>query len=115
MKQWIVAAALAVAGCSGGSAPQAGIPEFSSDRIKADVAFLADDKLEGRFTGSPGYLAAARHVADRFAELGLTPGNNGSWYQQVPFAEAKRKADAPSYIRIGDQEFTNGGDRKSVV
>jgi hypothetical protein len=71
---------------------------------------LADDKLEGRFTGSPGYMAAAKHVADRFAELGLTPGNNGSWYQQVPFAEARRKPGAPSYIRIGDQEFPNGGD-----
>ena len=109
MKRLIMAAALALAGCSGAS-KQAAAPEFSGERMKADVTFLADDKLEGRYTGSPGYMAAAKHVADRFAELGLTPGNNGSWYQQVPFAEAKRKAGAPSYIRIGDQEFTNGGD-----
>ena len=110
MKRLIMAAALAMTGCSGPSSQQAGTPEFSSDRMKADVAFLADDKLEGRFTGSPGYMAAAKHVADRFAELGLTPGNNGSWYPQVPFAEATRKPDAPSYIRIGNQEFANGGD-----
>lgn len=111
MKRMILAAALLVAGCSGQSSRQAaGTPEFSSDRMKADIAFLADDKLEGRFTGSPGYLAGAKYVADRFAELGLTPGNNGGWYQQVPFAEAKRKEGAPSFIRIGDQEFTNGGD-----
>ena len=101
---------VALAGCSGRQAEQSAQPEFSGDRIKADVAYLADDRLEGRFTGSPGYDIAAKYVADRFAELGLTPGNNGNWYQQVPFAEAKRKQGAPSYIRIGDQEFANGGD-----
>ena len=106
----IAAALLALAGCSGQQSEQGVGPQFSGDRIKADVAYLADDRLEGRFTGSPGYDIAAKYVADRFAELGLKPGNNGSWYQQVPFAEANRKQGAPSYIRIGDQEFANGGD-----
>lgn len=110
MKRLIMAAALAVAACSGQSGQRADAPEFSSDRIKTDVAFLADDKLEGRFTGSPGYLTAAKYVADEFARIGLTPANNGGWYQQVPFAEARRKADAPSFIRIGDREFVNGVD-----
>jgi hypothetical protein len=110
VKRLVLVALLALAGCSGGSSQQANVPEFSGDRIKADVAFLADDKLEGRYTGSPGYMAAAKYVADRFAKLGLTPGNNGSWYQQVPFAKAERRTDAPSYIRIGDKEFTNGVD-----
>jgi hypothetical protein len=101
---------LAISACSGGSSPEANVPEFSGDRIKADVAFLADDKLEGRYTGSPGHMAAAKYVADRFAKLGLTPGNNGDWFQQVPFAKAERRKDAPSYIRIGDKEFANGVD-----
>ena len=101
---------MAVAGCSKGPSDQASSSQFSGDRIKADVAYLADDRLEGRFTGSPGYDIAAKYVADRFAELGLKPGNEGNWYQQVPFAEAKRKQGAPSYIRIGDREFANGMD-----
>ena len=106
----LVAALLALAGCSGQQDDRAADPQFSGDRIKADVAYLADDRLEGRYTGSPGYDIAAKYVADRFAELGLKAGNNGSWYQQVPFAEARRKQGAPSYIRIGDREFVNGGD-----
>ena len=106
----LVAMLLALASCSGQSTQQSSAPTFSGDRIKADVAYLADDRLEGRYTGSPGYDIAAKYVADRFAELGLKPGNNGSWYQQVPFAEARRKQGAPSYIRIGDREFANGGD-----
>lgn len=111
MKRLILAAMLAVAGCSASNDDQkSAMPEFSGDRIKADVAYFADDKLEGRYTGSPGYTIAAKHVADRFAELGLKPGNNGSWYQQVPFAKATRRKDAPSYVRIGDQQFDNGGD-----
>ena len=112
MKQLLFAAAmlLSLGGCARQDTTPAGSPEFSGDRIKADVAYLADDKLEGRYTGSKGYDIAAKYVADRFAKLGLKPGNNGSWYQQVPFAEATRKPDAPSYVRIGDKEFTNGGD-----
>jgi hypothetical protein len=85
-------------------------PDFSGDRIKADVAYLADDKLEGRYTGSPGYMTAAHYVADRFAKLGLTPGNNGSWYQQIAFAQATRRAGAPSALQIGSQRFANGVD-----
>ncbi|HET7709505.1 MAG TPA: M28 family metallopeptidase [Sphingomicrobium sp.] len=110
MKRALIAAALAIAGCSRQGGEQSAAPEFSSDRMKADVAFLADDKLEGRFTGSSGYMAAAKYVSDQFAEIGLNPGNNGSWYQQVPFAEARRKPGEPSYIRIGDREFPNGVD-----
>ena len=104
-----IALMLAVAGCTKTSDRPADA-DASADRIKADVAYLADDRLEGRFTGSPGYDMAAKYVADRFTELGLTPGNNGSWYQQISFAEANRKQGAPSFIRIGDQEFPNGGD-----
>ena len=99
-----------VAACSGQSGTQTAAPEFSGDRMKSDVAFLADDKLEGRFTGSPGYMAAAKYVSGQFAEIGLKPGNNGNWYQQVPFAEASRRKDAPSFMRIGDREFPNGVD-----
>jgi hypothetical protein len=111
MKRRILTIALAaVAATACNTAKTVAAPEFSGDRIKADVAYLADDRLEGRYTGSPGYRIAARYVADRFAKLGLTPGNHGSWYQDVPFAEAKRRAGAPSGIRIGDTEFANGVD-----
>lgn len=84
--------------------------EFSPDRIKSDVTFLADDLLEGRGTGTEGYELAARFVASRFMGMGLQPGNQGSWFQQVPFAETRLKPGTPSYIRIGDTQFENGVD-----
>jgi len=63
--------------------------EFSADRFKSHVAFLADDLLEGRDTGSRGHEIAAAYVASQFMGLGLKPaGANGGWYQQVPFRSA---------------------------
>lgn len=108
----IALAVLAAGACTNNHASNnnASTPDFSGDRIKADVAYLADDKLEGRFTGTPGYMMAAKYVADRFAKLGLTPGNRGTWYQQVPFAEAERKPGAASGVTIGGQQFANGVD-----
>jgi hypothetical protein len=101
-------AAVALSACN--SSDQTSAPQFSGDRIKSDVTFLADDRLEGRYTGSPGYDIAARYVAGRFAALGLQPANNGSWYQQVPFRKAERRKGTASRLVIDGQSFANGVD-----
>jgi hypothetical protein len=75
---------LAFAGVAPAQTPAG--PSFSADRFRAHVAFLADDRLEGRDTGSRGHEIAAAYVASQFMALGLKPGGEGgSWYQQVPF------------------------------
>lgn len=102
------AAALLLA-CAAFTGPAAA-QTFSPERIRADVTFLADDLLEGRNTGTRGYDIAAAYVANRFASLGLQPGNGGSYYQQVPFVLATIKPDAVNAIRIGGQAFANGED-----
>ena len=40
-------------------------------RLRADVAYLADDALEGRGTGTPGNDSSAAFISRRYAELGL--------------------------------------------
>ena len=40
-------------------------------KIKEDVTYLADDKLEGRKTGTEGEKMAAEYIANRFKDLGL--------------------------------------------
>ena len=52
------------------------VPSAAPDveRLRAHVAYLASDKLEGRRTGTAGAEAAARYVADEFRRLGLVPG-----------------------------------------
>lgn len=78
---------------------------FSPDRIRADVTFLADDLLRGRDTGSEGYRIAANYVAAEFARLGLTPaGDDGTYFQEVPFKTAQVDADASTMsVTVGDQ------------
>ncbi|MEN3972771.1 M28 family peptidase [Sphingomicrobium sp. XHP0235] len=67
------------------------------DAVRAHVEFLADDLLEGRDAGSRGYDVAALYVASRFRALGLQPGGeNGSWYQQVPFVKTVSTAQSAS-------------------
>jgi hypothetical protein len=66
-------------------------PTFTPERFRAHVAFLADDLLEGRDTGSRGHDIAARYVASVFDSIGLKPGGTaGSWYQQVPLQKTTR-------------------------
>jgi Zn-dependent M28 family amino/carboxypeptidase len=63
-------------------------------RIRSDVGYLADDKLEGRETGTRGYDLAADYVAKRFNDIGLKPaGENGGFFQTVPLLKATREAE----------------------
>src|SRR5438128_5816623 len=43
----------------------------SVERLRAHVAYLASDKLEGRRTGSEGANLAAEYIAREFARYGL--------------------------------------------
>jgi len=44
-----------------------------ADRLQRDIAYLADDRLEGRGTGTAGNDSAASWLARRHAALGLEP------------------------------------------
>jgi Zn-dependent M28 family amino/carboxypeptidase len=62
-----------------------GAHKLSADRIKADVAYLASDRLEGRGPGTRGEILATEYIADEFKKAGLKPmGNNGTYFQSVP-------------------------------
>ncbi len=61
-----------------------------SPSILDDIRYLADDRLGGRLTGSPGADTAAAYLARRFAAVGLQPAPGG-WFQ--PFTISP---DAPT-------------------
>ncbi len=51
--------------------------------LKKDLTFLADDKLEGRETGTIGAELAADYISKRFMEAGLEPkGDSSTFYQE---------------------------------
>ena len=69
--------------------------------LEQDVAFLANDTLKGRETGSPEEVLAATYIQKRFQEIGLAPkGNAGTYFQTFTF---KPKLDPHGKI-----QFVNG-------
>lgn len=54
---------------------------ISSMELLSYVEEMSDDKYMGRLTGTPEYDEVALWLAKYFDDLGLQPGNNGSWYQ----------------------------------
>ena len=58
---------------------------ITREAMETHLNFLADDALLGRMTGSEGYDKAADYVAKQFESLGLEPGGDDGWFQQVPF------------------------------
>jgi Peptidase family M28 len=78
------------------SAEQKAMMQITGDRMAAHVKFLADDLLEGRGTATRGYDLAALYVQNQFQDLGLLPGANGSYYQEVPFLKSDLQTDQSS-------------------
>jgi hypothetical protein len=56
-----------------------------AERWWAHIAYLADDSLQGRETGSEGHHKAADYVADQFKKAGLKPGGTNGYFQPVSF------------------------------
>jgi hypothetical protein len=63
--------------------------QASASQLKADITYLADDKLKGRQPGTEGYKMAADYVIERLKAYGVQPaGDGGSWLQQVKLRKA---------------------------
>jgi hypothetical protein len=110
-------------GCAQGEAPavdeNAAIDTISEQALKDHLAYLADDAREGRMAGQPGYDEAARYVADQFAAMGVEPGGEDGYFQQVPLISYRIDEDSTTVIAHRDgkdtelqykEHFTMGGD-----
>jgi len=95
----VLAALLLLGACERSPAPASPAADpAAAGRIEADVRYLADDKLEGRETGTRGYDLAADYVAERYAQIGLQPaGDDGTFFQQVPLLKATREQDGAKF------------------
>ena len=60
--------------------PQTLLDSIRPEGIRAHMAFLSDDLLEGRGTGTRGHMLTAKYIEAQFQEMGLTPAGEGSSY-----------------------------------
>ncbi len=67
----------------------------------AHVKELADDRYEGRLTGTPGYDRAAEYVAKSFKKLGLKPAGTNGYLQDVALKEQSVDYAASALTLVG--------------
>src|SRR5690242_6446351 len=58
--------------------------------LQHHIQFLADDRLEGRRTGTAGEQKAAAYIADQFKQIGLQPKGSADYYQSFEINEGKQ-------------------------
>lgn len=61
--------------------------EITARGLAEPVAFLANDRLEGRFPGTAGERKTLEYLQQSFRQLGLQPPPGGNYLQEVPLVE----------------------------
>ena len=87
---------------AGSAAPAAGEGDKGA-RWWAHVEALANDAMEGRGTGTPGYDRAADYVIGQFKAMGLKPAGTQGYRQPVAFVEQRILSDRSSAALVGPQ------------
>lgn len=64
-----------------------GIDSITEADLHAKIKTLASDEFQGRAPSSPGEEITVAYIRDEFIKYGMEPGNNGSWYQDVPLVD----------------------------
>jgi Zn-dependent M28 family amino/carboxypeptidase len=82
----VLASLWALAGCAPKTETKVPGP-VTADAIKSQIAVLANDSLMGRKPFTIGETKATAYIASEFKKAGLEPGNNGSYFQDVPMVQ----------------------------
>ncbi len=73
------------------------------NNLKAEISFLADDKLEGRRTGTNGERLAYIYLADQFKGIGLAAkGDSGTYIQPFNIDDGKQINSTTHFIVNGN-------------
>jgi len=83
--------------------------------IKTHIGYLADDKLEGRRTGTAGEKLAYEYISNEFAKEKLLPkGENQGYIQDFEVNEGKQ-VDSTTALWINDNLMANEKDYFPLV
>ena len=69
------------------------------NNLRAHVQYLADDKLEGRSTGSAGENMAMEYISNQFKLTGLQPKGTNGYVQQFNIPEGKQ-IDSTTFLSL---------------
>jgi hypothetical protein len=94
---------------------RAGLERIREADLRADLAFIASDGLEGRMSLQPGDAAATQWVAAEFAKAGLEPAavdaaGAPSFLQETPIVEYRPNRSASFIALTGSGRRWGAGD-----
>ena len=73
--------------------------------LETHIHYLADPRLEGRRTGTPGEKAASDYIAGALAQAGVqAKGDNNGWLQAFPIDQG-REVSRDAYLVVNDRPF----------
>jgi hypothetical protein len=70
--------------------------------LKKHIYFLADDKLEGRRTGTAGEMKAAKYIRKNFKKLKLVPAGTEDYLQPFPVYDGRVILENSAFIINGN-------------
>ena len=87
-----------------------GWDSITTGQAKEILTFLATE-CEGRGSGQPGFQKAADYVAAHFKSWGLKPmGDNGTYFQNVPFSQSHFVDEGSSIEIVGSGKVIPAGN-----
>jgi Zn-dependent M28 family amino/carboxypeptidase len=81
---------------------------FDEQKIKNTTRFIADDGFEGRSPGTRTGELAAKFLAFQLQQIGIKPGNNGSYFQPVSLVAVKSNPNTT--LNVGGVNYKFGDD-----
>ncbi len=91
---------MALIGCKSNYQPE--------DKIMEDASFLADDKLEGRQTGTEGEHKASEYIVKRFSDLDLEAKGTDGYFQTFSFKPKTDPHQVVTYTVVGNDSTITG-------
>jgi len=79
------------------------------DNLHNHIQYLADDKLEGRRTGTNGEKLAMEYISNQFKIIGLIPKGTEEYYQAFDVNDGKQM-NAATQLIINDNKLEAGKD-----
>ena len=98
-RRFVPLLALLLAACSDESeGPPVGADTINARDLAGHIERLASDEFEGRKPGTPGGKKTQDYLINSFKSIGLEPGNNGSYMQEVKLLLTKGKSSGVTLI-----------------
>ncbi|MGI8950945.1 MAG: M28 family peptidase [Chitinophagaceae bacterium] len=84
--------------------------QITLNNLKAHIEYLADDKLEGRRTGTQGEVLAMQYISTQFQKDGLEPKGTNGFIQEFTIDEGKQFDSANNFFSVNNEKLEVGKD-----